>query len=385
MSVVSLVRRRPRSFAAALVIAWLLVAGLASPFAARLSSLQKNDLADFLPATAEATRVLKLERAFLDAKLLPAVVVFERSSGITSDDRAAVASDLAVVAGLKGVVGQPSAVIPSADGKALEAIVNVDGSSITAIGDGVASLRSAIKGAPGLSVHVTGPAGLAADFGAAFQALDVKLLVGTAVVVIIVLLLVYRSPVLWAIPLASVGVALVVAQALVYLTVRATGLTSNGQSQGLLTVLVFGAGTDYALLLISRYREELRRNLAPAVAMTAALRGTAPAILASGTTVILALLCLLLSDLGSNKSLGPTAAIGIAAAMITMLTFLPAVLVLTGRRLFWPFAQIRLRRARADRLLAKSRGRRGPSLATVVAGEHRGSRGDGGGAGPAQP
>lgn len=338
MSFLSLARRRPRAAAAAAVIAWLLLAGLASPFAARLSSLQKNDLADFLPASAEATRVLKLESAFQNAKVLPAVVVFERSTGITSADSEAVASELAGVAGLKGVAGPPAAVIPSADGKAIEAIVNVDGSSIGTIGDGVASLRGAVKGAPGLSVHVTGPAGLAADFGAAFKALDVKLLVGTATVVIVVLLLVYRSPFLWAVPLAGVGVALLVAQALVYSTVRATGLTSNGQSQGLLTVLVFGAGTDYALLLISRYREELRRHAAPATAMAAALRGTAPAILASGTTVMLALLCLLFSDLGSNKSLGPTAAIGIAAAMLTMLTFLPAVLLLTGRHLFWPFA-----------------------------------------------
>src|SRR5579872_1442701 len=337
MTFLSLVRRRPRSLAAAAVIAWLLMAGIASPFAAGLAALQKNDLADFLPSTAEATRVLKLETAFQNAKLLPAVVVFERSSGITPADSATVASELAGVAGLKGVMGL-AAVIPSADGKALEAIVNVDGSSIGTIGDGVASLRKAVHRAAGLSVHVTGPAGLSADFGAAFQALDVKLLVGTATVVIVVLLLVYRSPILWAVPLAGVGLALVVAQALVYFTVRATGLTSNGQSQGLLTVLVFGAGTDYALLLISRYREELGRHPAPAAAITAALRGTAPAILASGTTVILALLCLLFSDLGSNKSLGPTAAIGIAAAMLTMLTFLPAVLLLTGRRLFWPFA-----------------------------------------------
>jgi RND superfamily putative drug exporter len=330
--------RRPMVIATLVMLGWLLVAGVAGPFAGKLSSLQKNDLADFLPSTAEATQVLKQERGFQSATVVPAVVVFERSSGITEADRANVAAAAATLTGLKGVVGGASQVIPAADGKALELVVNVDGSSIGGIGDGVDSLRQAFQGGTGLSVHVTGPAGLSADFGSAFKALDVKLLVGTTVVVVVILLLVYRSPILWLVPLMGVGLALVLAQALVYATVRVTGLSSNGQSQGLLTVLVFGAGTDYALLMISRYREELRLHRTASAAIRAAIKGAAPAIAASGATVILALLCLLLSDLGSNKSLGPTAAIGIACAMVTMLTFLPALLLVTGRRLFWPFA-----------------------------------------------
>jgi RND superfamily putative drug exporter len=330
--------RRPLIFAALVILGWLLIAGVSGPFAGKLSSLQKNDLADFLPSTAEATQVLKIERSFQNASVVPAVIVFERPSGITDADRAQVAAAAAGVTGLKGVIGGASEPVASVDGKALELVVNVDGSTIGATGDGVASLRTAFRGAGGLSAHVTGPAGLAADFGSAFQALDVKLLVGTTLVVVVILLLVYRSPVLWLVPLLGVGLSLVLAQALVYLTVRVTGLSSNGQSQGLLTVLVFGAGTDYALLLISRYREELRQHATALAAMRAAFKGAAPAIAASGTTVILALLCLLLSDLGSNKSLGPTAAIGIACAMLTMLTFLPALLLLAGRRLFWPFA-----------------------------------------------
>jgi RND superfamily putative drug exporter len=330
--------KRPLILAAAVLVGWLVLAAAAGPFATKLSSLQKNDLADFLPSTAEATQVLKLEAGFENAKVVPAVLVFERSSGITAEDRATVSSDIAGLAVLKGVVGQPSPIIASADGTALEVVVNVDGSSIGGIGDGVTSLRNAVRGSPGLSTHVTGPAGLAADFGAAFQALDIKLLAGTTLVVVVVLLLVYRSPVLWVVPLAAVGLALFVAQAAVYFTARYFGLSSNGQSQGILTVLVFGAGTDYALLMISRYREELRRHETAEAAIRAAIKGAAPAILASGTTVILALLCLLFSDLGSNKSLGPTAAIGIASAMLAMVTVLPAVLLLTGRRLFWPFA-----------------------------------------------
>lgn len=330
--------RRPLIIATAVLAGWLALAVGAAPFATKLSSLQKNDLADFLPSTAEATQVLKLEAGFVNAKVLPAVVVYERPGGITAADRATVESDLAGVAGLKGIVGQPSPVIASTDGQALEVVVNVDGSSIEGTAGGVASLRNAVRGSPGLSAHVTGPAGLAADFGSAFQALDLKLLVGTTLVVIVVLLLVYRSPVLWVVPLAAVALALFVAQAAVYFTVRQFGLSSNGQSQGILTVLVFGAGTDYALLMISRYREELRRHATAHAAIRAALKGAAPAILASGTTVVLALLCLLFSDLGSNKSLGPTAAIGIGSAMLVMTTALPAVLFLTGRRLFWPFA-----------------------------------------------
>ena len=330
--------RRPLILAVVVLAAWLMLAAAAVPFAARLTSLQKNDLADFLPGTAEATQVLKLESGFQNARVLPAVIVFERASGITDADRSTVAAETSSLSGLKGVIGQPSPIIPSADGKALEVVVKVDGSSITGIADGVSSLRNAVRGLPGLSAHVTGPAGLAADFGSAFQALDLKLLVGTTVVVVIVLLLVYRSPVLWVVPLAAVGLALVVAEAAVYFTARYFGLSSNGQSQGILTVLVFGAGTDYALLMISRYREELRRHTTAYAAIRAAVGGAAPAIMASGTTVIVALLCLLFSDLGSNKSLGPTAAIGIASAMLAMTTALPAVLFLTGRRLFWPFA-----------------------------------------------
>jgi RND superfamily putative drug exporter len=329
--------RRPVVTAALVILGWFLVAGVAGPIAGRLSALQKNDLADFLPSTAEATQVLKLESGFQSTTVIPAVIVFERSSGITQADRANVATSAAKVSGLKGVVGDTSQVIASADGRALELVVNVDGSTIGGTGDGVDSLRNTFHGTAGLSAHVTGPAGLAADFGAAFKALDVKLLVGTTLVVVVILLFVYRSPILWLVPLMGVGLALVLAQALVYATVRVTGLSSNGQSQGLLTVLVFGAGTDYALLMISRYREELRRHSTAAAAIRAALKGAAPAIAASGATVILALLCLLFSDLGSNKSLGPTAAIGIACAMVTMLTFLPALLLVSGRRLFWPF------------------------------------------------
>jgi len=327
---------RPRVVAALAVAAWLLLAGVAAPFAAKLAAIQQNDPVAFLPTAAESTQVTKLLGSFQSASSIPVIVVYERTSGITETDRAAAATQAAAVGSTRGVVGSVSPVIPSSDGKALEFFAQLNSSDFLKLGDEVGAVRAQVHGAGGLSAYVTGPAALAADFGSAFKGLDVKLLLGTGVVVIVILLLVYRSPVLWMVPISVVGVALFVAQALVYLAATRFGLQSNGQSQGILTILVFGAGTDYALLLISRYREELRRHASPAKAVLAAWRGAAPAIFASGMTVTLALLVLLLSEQGANRTLGGSSAIGIAVVMIAMLTLMPAVLALAGRWLFWP-------------------------------------------------
>ena len=217
--------------------------------------------------------------------------------------------------------------------------VPLDGSDGDAIIPAVEDLREALArpGLPeGLDVYVTGVGGLSADLFAVFETLDSTLLLATAGVVVLILLLVYRSPVLWVLPLLAAGLAFTLAAALVYGLVRAGVLTVDGQGQGILTVLVFGAGTDYALLLIARYREELHRHERSWDAMRVALRGAVPAIVASAATVVLGLLCLLASDLGSNRDLGPVAALGIVAALLAMTTFLPALLVLCGRRVFWP-------------------------------------------------
>jgi putative drug exporter of the RND superfamily len=188
----------------------------------------------------------------------------------------------------------------------------------------------------GLSVYVTGPAGYAADFSEVFQGFDSTLLYITAAIVIAILLLTYRSPVLWLLPLTCVFVALTAAQAVIYLLARDAGLTVNGQSAFILTVLVFGAGTDYALLLIARYREELRRHADRHEAMAVALRRAGPAIVASASTVVLSLLCLLVAELNSTKSLGPVMAVGITVGLTAMITLLPALLVIFGRWMFWP-------------------------------------------------
>ncbi len=328
--------RKPRIAAVLVVVAWAVAVAVAGPFAARLSAIQQNDPTTFLPANAESTQVTRLEPAFLGGSSIPVAVVYERLAGITAADRELVEQQAAAVGSTAGVVGGVSPVIASQDGRALEFIAPLNSRDFLRLGAEVDQVRAIVHGSNGLSAHVAGPAALAADFGSAFKGLDVKLLIGTGAVVIVILLLVYRSPILWVVPVGVVALALFVAQALVYLAASRFGLQSNGQSQGILTILVFGAGTDYALLLISRYREELRRRASSIGALVAAWRGAAPAIVASGATVVLSLLVLLLSEQGANRTLGGSSAIGVAVVMVAMLTLMPAILALGGRRLFWP-------------------------------------------------
>ena len=330
------VRARRRWFALGLFVLWLLVAGFAGPYSGKLADVQTNDNAAFLPKTAESTEVNDLQRRFIDQETTPGIIVWERESGITAADRALATQQLAEVRAVPKVVSV-TPLIPSQDGRALQAVVQLAGTDGMELTDAANAVRDEVQGSDGLSAYLTGPAGLLADLIAAFEGIDSTLLLVTGAVVIVILLLVYRSPVLWIFPLLSVGFGYALAGGLVYLLANKDVLTLNGQSQGILTVLVFGAGTDYALLIIARFREELRRHEDKYDAMRAALRGAGPAILASGVTVILGLLCLLFSDLSSNKSLGPVAALGIAATMAAMLTLLPALLALAGRRAFWPF------------------------------------------------
>ncbi|MDG4805603.1 MMPL family transporter [Micromonospora sp. WMMD1120] len=329
--------------AVAIVLAWLVVGAVAGPYSGRLSEVATNDNAAFLPTDAEATRAQDLADDFVDRQTIPALVVYERPTGITDADRQRVRADAARFAQIPGVVTPLPPPIPSEDGQAVQVIVPVDDAEGEQIGRVVEDLRDSAGGdRDGLSVDVAGPAGLLADLIEVFSAIDGPLLLVTLVVVLIILLVVYRSPVLWIFPLLAAGMSYALAAVFVYLLADADVLKLNGQAQGILTVLVFGAGTDYALLLIARYREELHRHGRPWDAMRAAWKGAAPAIIASGGTVIVSLLCLLLSSLNSNRALGPVAAIGIAATLLVMLTFLPALLVLGGRWAFWP------RRPRAD-------------------------------------
>src|SRR6266545_4410984 len=320
------------------LILWLGVIGIAFIPAGKLTKAQDNNAVSWLPGDAESTAVLKETELFYSTDEIPAVLVYERTSGITAADQAAVAAQLPKFNALEGVDRDAQGPIPAKDGQALEVIVpiNAGAAGWDALADRVKEIRTIAGDSPGgLDFHVTGPGGTAADSAEAFAGIDGKLLYSAAAVVIVILLLTYRSPVLWFLPLVSAATALTSAQAVIYLLTKA-GLTVNAQSAGILTVLVFGAGTDYALLLVARYREELRRHRDRHEAMAFALHRAGPAVFASGSTVIAGMLCLLFASMNSTQGLGPVAAIGIVIAVLAMMTLLPALLVIFGRWIFWP-------------------------------------------------
>jgi putative drug exporter of the RND superfamily len=321
----------------AVLALWVAVVAVAGPLAGKLNSAQQNDASAWLPKDAESTRVIELAKRFTPSDTLPAVVVYELPGPVTRGDQARVAADAERFAGLDHVGGKVVGPIPASDGRALEVVVPVEMGSggWNDVAPVVEEVRSIARSGGG-SVHVTGPAGYATDFADVFSGFDATLLYITAAIVVVILLLTYRSPTLWLLPLTCVFVALTAAQAVIYLLARNGGLTVNGQSAFILTVLVFGAGTDYALLLTARYREELRRHADRHQAMAVALGRAAPAIIASAATVILSLLTLLVAELASTKSLGPVMAVGVAVGLFAMVTLLPALLVIFGRWVFWP-------------------------------------------------
>jgi putative drug exporter of the RND superfamily len=320
------------------IILWLLVIGALSPFAARLESVQKNDQSAYLPPNAESTRVLELSRRFPGGDALPAVVAYRRAAGLTKEDLRQVAAERRAVAQLEdSSIGAPGRPLPSRDRKAVLFVVPIaDVGDSTALTDSVAALREEIGGRRGLAAKVTGPAGFSADAVEVFGSLDTTLLLATAATVAVLLLLTYRSPWLWLVPLVVVGMTDQAVRAAAYLLAEA-GFTISGQVAGILTVLVFGAGTDYALLTVARYREELRRHEDRAEAMALALRRAGPAIVASGGTVIVSLAMFAFAELASNQGLAPVGVIGIALTLLAMTTLLPAVLVALPRGVFWPF------------------------------------------------
>jgi putative drug exporter of the RND superfamily len=321
---------------------WIGVFAVAGPLAGKLNSAQQNDSSAWLPHNAESTQVVELAKRFSPSDVFPALVVYERPDGaITAADQAKAAADARRFASVKDVSGRILGPIPAKDGRALQVVVPIkvaeEGNGWEELAPRIEEMRAIARAdAGGLGVYVTGPAGYFADFSKVFSGFDSTLLYITAAIVIVILLLTYRSPVLWLLPLTTVFVALTAAQAVIYLLAKNAGLTVNAQSAFILTVLVFGAGTDYALLLTARYREELRRHADRHEAMAVALGRAAPAIIASGATVILSLLTLLVAELASTKSLGPVMAIGVAVGLCAMLTLLPALLVIVGRWVFWP-------------------------------------------------
>ncbi|MFE0803213.1 MMPL family transporter [Streptomyces sp. NPDC058812] len=316
---------------------WIAVLALASPFASKLSDVQRDRAVDYLPASADSTQVAKIQDRLPGGEATEMVVVYHRDAGLTAADQATATDQIAEIAGAHRLTDRPAG-IPSKDGTTLMYPVasTEPGQDEEARDELVNAVRDVAQGGDGLSVEVGGAGALATDAAEVYNSLDGPLLYTTAAVVALLLILIYRSPFLWLVPLAVAGIADYLSMGVAYGLNQWFGTSVSGQSTGIMTILVFGVGTDYALLLISRYREELRRIERPHDAMLAALRGCGPAVLASSGTVAAGLLCLLAADLNSSRGMGPLGTVGVLCALAAMLTLLPALLVLLGRRVFWP-------------------------------------------------
>lgn len=350
--------RKPLWIAIITVVAWLGISGVAGPMFGNLSSVQKNDNSDFLPKSAESYKFTQEYKAFSPSsdRAIPALVLF------TGDvDAAKVSAATGFLNSLPGktlanhadvkigdylIAGAPIFAFPSQDGKAILGSLSFDAKKIAdQIGkepalplviDSIRTYSDQFAKSGGYEANVTGFAAIFADLFKAFGGIDSTLLLSTIGIVALILIVVYRSPVLWIFPLMSALIAESVAGAVIYVLAKNDILTLDGQSQGILSVLVIGAATDYAMLLIARYREELHHFDSKFDAMKTTLRGVIEPIVASGSTVTIGLLVLLVTELSNTRSLGPVGAIGIIASMFTILTLLPALLVLFGRWIFWP-------------------------------------------------
>ena len=340
---------------------WIVVTVVLGGFGAKLADVEDNETVNWLPGSAESTQALEKITAFRSDTTLDAVMVYERDGGITADDVAAAQADIAEFEEMNGrtvgeVVGDDSVAeaeteitidgqvqfIPpeaSTDGEAMQVVVPIDAGK-----DGwliMPDLADHMRGiaetdANGMTTHLAGYAGLAADQAEAFESIDGALLLAALGVVIVILLITYRSPILWLFPVICVVFALFSAQGVIYLLAKYADLTVNAQTRSILSVLVLGAGTDYALLLVARYREELRRHHDRHEAMAEALHRAGPAIIASGSTVIVGMLCLVVAEMNSTQSMGPVLAIGVGVVLLAMISLLPALLVIMGRWIFWP-------------------------------------------------
>ncbi|MFI5005027.1 MAG: MMPL family transporter [Solirubrobacterales bacterium] len=319
---------------------WLVLAMVAGSFAGKFQSAQRNDPSSYLPGSAESSKALAQSKAISGgAEVTDTIVVYHRGGGLRPSDPVAIEADRGQLNAQLPPTTVPSPpAVRSRDGSAalLDFGLRLHGDS-KALNDQVGLIRRVAHAAPaGLEAKVTGPGGISYDGGKVFGSINGTLLLTTVALVFVLLILIYRSPIFWIIPLLAVGFAEVVSEGLGYVLTQA-GVTVNGQSAGVLTVLVFGAGTDYALLLVARYREELRGYEDRHEAMRAALQRAGPVIFASSLTVIAALLCLVVAEVNGTRGLGPVGAMGVALAMISALTLLPALLVIAGRGAFWPF------------------------------------------------
>jgi putative drug exporter of the RND superfamily len=327
------------------VLGWLVLVVPFSVLGGRLGDVTDNSTESVLPAEAESTEAVRIqEQRFPGGGTVNGLIVYRRAGGLTDADRAEIAADAERAAGALPVAGAPA--VPFVDGSPPELVAPAGNLAYTVVpvpdeaerlAEWGTHLREVVheRTPAGLEVYVTGGLGFNADFEEVFGDIDVKVLLVTVVLVVVLLLLIYRSPVIALIPLAVVSVAYAIARGLVYLYAE-SGATVTDNGATILVVLMFGVGTDYCLLLVARYREELRRHEDRHAAMELAIRRSGPAILASGLTVALTMLVLLVADIGSTSSLGPASAIGVTVAFLAGLSLLPALLTITGRRGFWP-------------------------------------------------
>ena len=320
----------------ALILVWLAGASFGGPLFGKVDEVSSNDQTTYLPESADATTVQQLLGEFTDSDTIPAIAVFTSEEELTPSELEAISDAVADAPDVEGVADDVSPALPSEDGRAVQAFIPIDGDAelsdaTTALGD---ELRAAVP--DGITVYITGPAGFTADLAAGFAGIDGLLLGVALLAVLVILVLVYRSFLLPLVVLSTSLFALCVALLVVWWLAKWEILLLSGQTQGILFILVIGAATDYALLFVARFREELRVAQDKGVALLAAWKGSVEPIVASGGTVIAGLLCLLLSDLKSNSTLGPVAAIGIVFAMLSALTLLPSLLLLFGRAVFWP-------------------------------------------------
>ena len=326
------------------LVLWLVAVAIMSSFGSKLADVTSDETASFLPADAESTQVQELlKERFPGGETTIGLIVYKRDGGLTEADRQRIEEDARNVDDAIPVT-QPAQVpfgpdatpgLVSESGDAAYTVVTVP-LDFDRVADWGEESREVIGGSrDGLDVYVTGDLGLWVDFEEVFGELDAKLLLATVILVLVLLGAIYRAPLIAIIPILVVGFAYQLATGFIYLYAEA-GNTVSSNSTGILVVLMFGVGTDYCLLLVSRYREELHRVEDKHKAMARAMRRAGPAVLASGCTVVAAMLVLLLADTGSTNALGPVSAIGVAAALLAGLTLLPALLTIVGRRGFWP-------------------------------------------------
>ena len=357
---------------------WVVFMGALGPAGGKLEKVTKNEQSSWLPPNVESVKALNIVNKAQKSETIPTLVVFNRPSGLTGADKAAIQRDILVMTCQPPpIIAYTTVPVPAAKATAKQcALAGLDSGpngqiaggtpdsvpsiaptadfspngqaavlalSLNSTGEGndilksVDSIRKTVSNGPaGLEAKVSGGGGFSADAIKVFGGIDSTLLLATLSLVFILLIIIYRSPIFWAIPLFTVVFAEAATRGAAYFLAK-NGLTLNGQSTGIMSVLVFGAGTDYALLLVARYREELRKHESKFDAIRIALQRSGPAIVASAGTVILALLCLNLAEVNGTKGLGPSGAIGVFMAMVSMITLLPALLVTFGRKAFWPF------------------------------------------------